>query len=275
MSWIKINTTLPRNPKVLLFASLLGVNRHTALGLLVDWLSWLDGITASGDIGISADLLDSFFNAEFLSQKNVTSVTQFCDTCHTNVTKMSHALSQIGWIRIDEDGIIHVQDFEKHNGETAKKRAEDAERQRKCRKRQMSQKNVTSVTKKCDQRREDKNIYNSEIPNGSITTVCGEATAAQRPCKNPTPESAEEVQAFMAAQAVCGLQGDELATCAMAFFNDSEAVGWTHKGQPIRDWRAACRAFLARWQQNKAQRAGAAPAASFTFRSSKKQNYDL
>lgn len=275
MSWIKINTTLPRNPKVLLFASLLGVDRHTALGLLVDWLSWLDGITSSGDIGISADLLDSFFNAEFLSQKNVTDVTQFCDRCHTNVTKMSHALSQIGWIHIDEDGIIHVLDFEKHNGETAKKRAEDAERQRKCRKRKMSQKNVTRVTKKCDQIREEKNIYNSEIPNGSINTVCGGATAAQRPCKSPTPESAEEVQAFMAAQAVCGLQGDELATCAMAFFNDCEAVGWTHKGQPIRDWQAACRAFLARWQQNKAQRVGAAPAASFTFRSSKKQNYDL
>ena len=138
----------------------------------------------------------------------------------------------------------------------------------------MSQKNVTNVTKKRDQIREEKNIYNREIPNGSINTVCGGATAEQRPCIT-TPQNAEEVQTFMAAQAVCGLKGEELATCAMAFFNDSEAVGWTHKGQPIRDWRAACRAFLARWQQNKAQRAGAAPVASFTFRSSKKQNYDL
>ena len=273
MSWIKINTTLPRNPKVLLFASLLGVNRHTALGLLVDWLSWLDGITASGDIGISADLLDSFFNAEFLSQENVTDVTRFCDRCHTNVTKMSHALSQIGWLHIDEDGMIHVLDFEKHNGETAKKRAEAAERQRKSRSAKLSQKSVTRVTKKCDQRREENNIYNNEIPNGSITTVCGEATAAQRPSISH-PENAEEVQAFMAAQAVCGLRGEELATCAMAFFNDSEAVGWTHKGQPIRDWRAACRAFLARWQQNKSGRS-AAPASSFTFRSATKQNYDL
>ena len=132
---------------------------------------------------------------------------------------------------------------------------------------------MTNVTKKCDQRREEKNIYMEDIPLESNTTVCVEATAAQRPSISH-PENAEEVQAFMAAQAVCGLKGEELATCAMAFFNDSEAVGWTHKGQPIRDWRAACRAFLARWQQNKSNRA-AAPASSFTFRSATKQNYDL
>ena len=275
MNWIKINTTLPRNPKILLLGQYLGISRYEALGLAVEWLAWLDGITTNGEIELTAELMDGLFYADFLSQKNVTTVMDSRDLCHTNVTQLSHALSQIGWIHVDANNKIHVLDFEKHNGETAKKRVEDAERQRKCRKNKRSQKNVTKVTKKRDQIREDKNIYNSEIPNGSINTVCGGATATQRPCKNTTPESAEEVQAFMAAQAVCGLQGDELATCAMAFFNDCEAVGWTHKGQPIRDWQAACRAFLARWQQNKAQRAGAAPAASFTFRSSKKQNYDL
>ena len=274
MSWIKINTTLPRNPKVLLFASLLGVNRHTALGLLVDWLSWLDGITSSGDIGISADLLDSFFHSDFVSHKNVTSVTQIRDTCHTNVTKLSHALSQIGWIHIDEDGIIHVLDFEKHNGETAKKRAEAAERQRKSRSAKMSQKNVTRVTKKCDQIREEKIIYNNEIPNESYTTVCGGADVCDRPSISH-PETAEEVQHFMANSAACGLQGEELKTCAEVFFNNSEAVGWTIKGQPMRDWKAAARAFVARWQQNKAQPRQAAAGGSFTFRSATKQNYDL
>lgn len=273
MNWIKINTTLPRNPKILLLGQHLGISRYEALGLAVEWLAWLDGITANGETGLSADLMDRLFYTEFLSQKNVTSVTDICDTCHTNVTKLSHALSQIGWLQVDENGIIHVLDFEKHNGETAKKRAEAAERQRKSRSAKLSQKNVTNVTKKCDQIREEKNIYNKEDTYRVNTTVCGGATAEQRPCIN-LPQNAEEVQAFMAAQAVCGLRDEELATCAMAFFNDSEAVGWTHKGQPIRDWRAACRAFLARWQQNKSSR-GAAPASSFTFRSSKKQNYDL
>lgn len=273
MSWIKINTTLPRSPKILILGELLGISRYEALGLAIDWLTWLDGITANGETGLTAELMDKLFYSEFLSQKNVTSVTDFCDTCHTNVTKLSHALSQIGWLHIDKNGIVHVQNFEKHNGETAKKRAEATERQRKSRSTKLLQKNVTSVTKKCDQIREEKNIYNNEIPNGSINTVCGEATAAQRPCID-TPQNAEEVQAFIAAQAVCGLRGDELATCAMAFFNDCEAVGWTFKGQPIRDWRAACRAFVARWQQNKGNR-GAAPASSFTFRSATKPNYDL
>ena len=273
MSWIKINTTLPRNPKILLLGQHLGISRYEALGLAVEWLAWLDGITANGETGLSAELMDRLFYTEFLSQKNVTSVTDICDACHTNVTKLSHALSQIGWVEVDKNGIVHVLDFDKHNGETAKKRAEDAERQRKCRKNKRSQKNVTAVTKSRDQIREEKNIYNKEDAYSVNTTVCGGATAEQRPCI-PVPQNAEEVQSFMAAQAVCGLRDEELATCAMAFFNDSEAVGWTHKGQPIRDWRAACRAFLARWQQNKSSR-GAAPSSSFTFRSATKQNYDL
>lgn len=274
MSWIKINTTLPRSPKILLLGQHLGISRYEALGLAVEWLAWLDGITTNGEIEITAELMDGLFYADFLSQKNVTSVTQFCDTCHTNVTKLSHALSQIGWLHIDEDGMIHVLDFEKHNGETAKKRAEAAERQRKSRSAKMSQKSVTRVTKKCDQRREENNIYIEEIPNGSITTVCGGADVCDRPSISH-PENAEEVQHFMANSAACGLQGEELKTCAEVFFNNSEAVGWTIKGQPMRDWKAAARAFVARWQQNKAQTRQAAAGGSFTFRSATKQNYDL
>lgn len=262
MSWVKITTTLPAAPKILMLSELLGISRREALGLAVEWFCWLDGISADGNIGLTADLIDKHFFSIFSSQKNV-----------THVTTLSHALSQIGWIHIDENGLIHAQEFEKHNGETAKKRAEAVERQRKSRAKKLSQKNVTNVTKKCDQIREEKNIYKEDIPLESNTTVCVEATAAQRPSISH-PKNAEEVQEFMAAQAVCGLRGEELATCAMAFFNDSEAVGWTHKGQPIRDWRAACRAFLARWQQNKSNRA-AVPASSFTFRSATKQNYDL
>lgn len=278
MNWIKINVTLPRSPKILLLGQYLGISRYEALGLAVEWLTWLDGITTNGEIELTAELMDRLFYADFLSQKNVTEVIDSRYVCHTNIKELSHALEKIGWIHVDENNVIHVQDFEKHNGETAKKRAENAERQRKSRKKKkekQSQENITPVTKKCDQIREDKSIYNNEIPNGSINTVCGGATVAPRPCKNSTPENVEEVQKFMAAQAVCGLKGEELATCSMAFFNDCEAVGWTFKGQPILDWRAACRAFLARWQQNKAQRGGAAPASNFTFRSSKKQNYDL
>ena len=273
MSWVKITTTLPAAPKILMLSELLGISRREALGLAVEWFCWLDGISADGNIGLTADLIDKHFFSIFSSQENMTSVTKKCDMCHNFVTTLSHALSQIGWIHIDKNGLIHAQEFEKHNGETAKKRAEAVERQRKSRAKKLSQKNVTNVTKKCDQIREEKNIYKEDIPLESNTTVCVEATAAQRPSISH-PENAEEVQAFMAAQAVCGLRGEELATCAMAFFNDSEAVGWTHKGQPIRDWRAACRAFLARWQQNKSNRA-AAPASSFTFRSATKQNYDL
>lgn len=264
---------MPYSPKILILAELLGLSRREALGLAVEWFCWLDGITADGNIGLSAELVDKNFFNDILSQKNVTHVTETCDTCHKSVTSVSQALSQIGWLHMDENGKIYAVDFEKHNGETAKKRAEAAERQRKSRARKQSQKNVTSVTKKCDQIREDKNIYSIKNPNGSITPLCGGATVNTSPSNIPLPATADEVQAFMAAQAVCGLKGDELATCAQAFFNDSEAVGWTLKGQPVRDWRAAARAFLARWQQNKHSNTKTDPV--FTFRSATKQNYDL
>lgn len=277
MSWIKINVTLPRSPKILLLGQYLGISRYEALGLAVEWLTWLDGITTNGEIELTAELMDRLFYADFLSQKNVTEVIDSRDVCHTNIKELSHALEKIGWIHVGENNVIHVQDFEKHNGETAKKRVENAERQRKSRKKKkekQSQENITPVTKKCDQIREDKNIYNSEKPNGSINTVCGVVDVPPGLFGKPKPESAEEVRRFMAGQAVCGLQGEELAACANGFFDDMEACGWTvRNGNPLFDWHAAARKYLTTWQRNLGR--GSKGSEGVVYRSQKKQNYDL
>lgn len=289
MSWIKLNTTLPRSPKVLRFASLMGIDRHTALGLMFDWLCWLDGVSEDGSTGLTPELVDQLFTADLsqnfvtrvtdLSQKNVTRVTDFCDACHT----MSQALLEIGWAFVDEKGEIHASDFAKHNGENAKRRMENAERQRVAREKRMSQNFVTPVTKKRDQRREEKNNICSKHPSESITRLCGGDDASE---VGPTgdelfkslgiPGSADEVLAFLASQPNCGLRGEELLTCAETFYNELDAVGWTMRGQPVQNWHAAARSYLARWQGNLASRSAAAPSQGrITYRSETNQNYEL
>lgn len=268
MNWVKINTALPRSPKVMLLASLMGVSRHEALGLAVDWLCWLDSVTTDGSTGLTADLIDMLFHPESVSQNFVTDVT----ACH----KMSQTLVTIGWLEAGENGQLHAVDFEKHNGDSAKKRAEAAERQRKSRARRSSQENVTEVTKKCDQIREDKSIIKkgSKEPKKSVTKRDTDPTRLDK--KHPLPETSDDVLRFLAAQPNCGLKGDELLTCAESFFNEFDAVGWTLRGQPIQNWHSAARSYLTRWQNNLANHAAAAPRGGhITYRSQTDQNYEL
>lgn len=290
MDWIKINTALPRSPKVLRLAALMGIDRSTALGLMIDWLCWLDTATEDGSTGLSAETINHLFCADLsrcLRDKShadsVTNVTQKNDKCHAFV----HALAEIGWIVLDENGSIFAAEFEKHNGECAKKRAQNAKRQSKKRSESCHANCVTSVTllsrSKRDQIREEKSIYNELHPSESITRLCGGDDAAE---VGPTgdelikrlgiPGSADEVLAFLASQPNCGLRGDELLTCAETFYNELDAVGWTMRGQPVQNWHAAARSYLARWQGNLASRSSAAPSRGrITYRSETNQNYEL
>ena len=76
--------------------------------------------------------------------------------------------------------------------------------------------------------------------------INGESSLGATPL--PPPEDAQQVQHYMAALPNCTLRREELEAAAESFFNESEAVGWTLRGQPVRDWRATARAYLAKWQ---------------------------
>ena len=276
MDWIKINTTLPQNPRVVRLGSLMGISTREALGLIIEWLCWLDSATGDGSTGLTASEVDGLF---FASAK-----------CHAqSVTcsrTFSNALLEIGWAYEDENGVFCASNYKAHNGKNAKRRAQDAKRQKVTRSQKRPQ-NVTLASAKCHAQsvtREEKSIFKDiKNPNGSINTVCGGANAqpddSTRPSSRrqlPIPESADAVLAFLAAQPNCGLRGDDLTACAEAFFNDFEATGWTMRNQPVANWHAAARAFLARWQGNLAARAAAAPQGSrITYRSETQQNYEL
>ena len=254
MDWIKINTALPKCPKVVRLASLMGVSEREALGLAVEWFCWLDSATADGSTGLRVDEIDRVFTCHATC---VTGVSRFCD-----------ALAQIGWIFEDENGIICASDFDQHNGESAKKRAQATKRQNAKRAKERHANSVTGVSRKQRDQRREENIYKKDDSNESSKKTRQEGKIA-------LPETSDDVLTFLAAQPNCGLRGDELLTCAESFFNEFDAVGWTMRGQPIANWHSAARAFLARWQANNASREAAAPRGKITYRSQTQQNYEL
>lgn len=255
MSWVRINTTLPHSQKIILLASELGCKRRHALGLAVEFFCWVDNNFSSGFTQLTPKQVNAFFEQK----------------------KFAESMCKIGWASIDENGCLFIQDFDTYNGESAKRRAQAAEIKRNQRKNvhqkggQMSTSEVDTCPKNVHQKGGPDKIREEYI----CILPSDEAKIHSPQKREKAPQDEDEVLAFLASVPSCGLVGDELLACASAFFNQSEAVGWTQKGQPIRDWRASARAFLTRWQLNNASRLAVKPAPHITYRSQSQQNYEL
>lgn len=100
-------SSLPRSAKVMQLGAALKCDRLKALGVAVDWFVWLDEQCTNGNTQLLPKQLDE-----------VLGVKKLCD-----------ALVRVGWAFVGEDGMVHVVDFDQHNGETAKQRALHAKRQ--------------------------------------------------------------------------------------------------------------------------------------------------
>ena len=161
--WIPIVTTLPRDRDVFALMRELHCKRHAALGLLVDWLCWLDSNSTEGET--------------YMLDEDISEALGWPGA--------AEALSAIGWISHDERGYVVAVDFAKYNGESAKKRVEAMNRKRLQRSRdnedECHNNFVTQVTESCDQRREE--IYTErgggEIDRGGYGR--GPAAAAAPP----------------------------------------------------------------------------------------------
>ena len=153
--WIHIDTTLPNKPVVMLVKRTVKCSANEAIGLIVRVLCWADGITADGVCkGYCLEDLDEHFGA----------------------TGLAEGLVNAGWIYQNEDGWVAFKNYDNHMSECAKKRDEDRLRKSKSRENQkakskqesvteMSQKNVTDVTKTCDQIRIDKKYKSANALN--------------------------------------------------------------------------------------------------------------
>lgn len=109
--WIKIQTNLGDKEEVALLGDILKIDRDMAVGKLFRVWSWADQNTKTGH-GIR------------VTRKHIDEIARkrgFAD-----------ALIEVGWLE-GEDNCLIFPNFERHNGESAKKRAEDADRKRKSR----------------------------------------------------------------------------------------------------------------------------------------------
>lgn len=128
ISWIKIETTLPRKPVVYQVAMALGVDDLTVIGALISLLCWADGVTADGTIGKGGDVI----------------IDRVC-----GLKGLSDALIDAGWLSKDADGVVAFNEWDTHNGENAKKRALNVRKVVKCR----ANKALTESGYKCNQKR--------------------------------------------------------------------------------------------------------------------------
>lgn len=122
--WIKMRNDLADDPAVIDMAAALGIEEDTVVGKLHRLWSWADKQTRDGNaVGVSQSWVDKKLNVEGFAA----------------------AMIAVNWLAF-EGRTMTFPNFGRHNGEPAKKRGEDAIRQRMSR--DNRDKTVTGVTRK-------------------------------------------------------------------------------------------------------------------------------
>lgn len=229
--WIKVEHITPDKPEVVKLAGILGIDQDAVVGKLLRLWIWADQQSVSGNaITVTNSFLDRLV---------------FCPGFAAGLVK-------VGWLN-GREGLLSIPNFDRHNGQSAKNRANTNRRVANSRKAHHER-----VAKTCnanvtleplqkplpEKRRED---------NNTTTTTTGREV-----CQ--FPKDVTEVDRFMAAQVLHPL-GDELTRCAERFFNEQSAVGWRNRhGVPLADWRPMARQYAATWARNNADAPGLKPA---------------
>lgn len=238
MSWIRIETSLPRSPKMHRLARLLQIDRMQAIGLALTWLAWLDEQTVDGCSGLTPEELDGMLG----------------------VPGASDALQRIGWCEVDAAGEVRAVDWEQYNGESAKKRALGARRferyaaRKKAEAKANAKTNAEALEERCNTNaeayenalaREDKNIYSSHTHPRVRACACEGAEGMQ---EEPT---LEEVVSIVERMPYGNMDASEREKCANAFLQSMRARGWLDvRGFPVCDWTAAANVYAQRWAEN-------------------------
>jgi hypothetical protein len=258
--WLKLNHPLVRSPKIRRLARVLGCSQLEVLGLLVKWLVLVDEQTTDGNTGASVEDIDDELGME----------------------RAVDGLIAIGWAELDDDGTVCAVDFGKHCGDTAKARALNARNNQTYRARKNASKNHAPVIEdnhapviednhapviesNHQKRKEENRIINSS-DDEFIKPSQSRAGARE------LPEDEKVVLHFMKNQAICGIRGEALESCAASFFDEMDACGWVNgKGVPVTNWQSQARSYLRKWQ-NRAAHAGSLGIPT-TKRSDKKIDY--
>jgi len=108
MSWIKVRTNLSADPRVIEIGRLVGITPQHTVGALVCVWSYADEHSTDGVMRfVDDELIDKL----------------------ANVDGFATAMRAVEWLDDSDCGNVRLPRFEQHNGETAKSRANGANRQ--------------------------------------------------------------------------------------------------------------------------------------------------
>ena len=131
--WIKMRVNLASDPAVIQMADNLDAAEHEIVGLLHAIWSWADGQTEDG-------------SAAGVSLRWVAR--------HLNKPGFANAMVECGWLEVTDTGLLFP-GFERHNGKSAKSRAQTKNRQQMYR-------NAASVTEASPEKRREEKRTNTQ-----------------------------------------------------------------------------------------------------------------
>lgn len=201
--WLKMSVNLPDKPEVWQIAGTLGIEADSVVGKLLRVWAWFDSHTEDGNaLGVTYSLVD-----------RVAGVNGFAE-----------AMAFAGWLE-QQGSILHLPNFDRHNGKTAKNRALANERVAKHRKSNADSNassnadsvtaNVTKTVTREEKRRED-------------------IEARKRASKLPEDFTPNETGVRLALEAGIGVERE------LAQFRDHH----TAKATKMADWQAGWRTWV-------------------------------
>lgn len=236
MSWIKIETTLPQKPEVVKISAILQKKSAEVVGGLVLLWCLTDGLTEDGFL-------------QYYTREEIDRVT--------GLKGFGRALERVGWIEYSEEGIRLV-NYEKHNGRSAKKRAENARRAKasydkktelKRAEREVSHAESTETSRKKEiQRREEKRVLSGREYS---TREAREEPSLSR--GDFVPPGVKEVLDWAVMESLPVEEAEK-------FWLWNQARGW----EGCRDWEAAARLWMRRARPEGASDEGPVPEVRIT-----------
>lgn len=199
--WIKMRKSLLADPRVVRISSALKADRLRTLGGLLSAWCLIDEQTEDGNLeGYTPEIFDDLVGCPGLAR----------------------AMASVGWLTIENESLMAPR-FEEHNGQTAKRRAQDSVRKMSARGADKCppEKRTKSGPEK---RREEFNTHSlrePEIPPVTLKVAlsnCGQFGA--------TPEIAER------------------------WWHARESVGWMIKGQIVVKWQSDLTGYAKQWRNN-------------------------
>lgn len=136
--WIKMRMELQSHPKVVRILSATGADKFRVIGGLHAVWCVFDQHSEDGKlVGYTPALMDHIIGWEGFSD----------------------AMLDVGWLAWDGADTMYMPEFSEHNGQSAKRRAEDQKRKRNARKRPQSVRNLSATEQDKKRTREEKRRY--------------------------------------------------------------------------------------------------------------------